>query len=132
MLLAPGETFNSSIFVYIREVVSEWFLGILCLTTGILRITFIWVNGAVMRTPVFRGVGCCVGFSIWIGLIIGVYQSLFFEENGLKALPIMLAILPTCAVAELLSAIRCGSDAVIYEIEFKRKKQVSDFAGKPF
>lgn len=120
VLVQQGETFSSAVFGFVRGMITEEAAGTICIAIGMFRLTAIFINGMWVRSPFLRGAGCCLGFSVWLTLSAGIYEATVMPGGTVGALPVLLAILPAFAVAELFSAARCGIDAVLYEEAHKR------------
>jgi hypothetical protein len=94
-LLWPGQTFSLPSFRVIAGLLSEAQAGLISCGFGLLRLWALWMNGR--RTmPLFRGLGCVVGFVFWVGWVWG------FSHTVPPVVPLfpMSAVL---AVSELMT-----------------------------
>jgi hypothetical protein len=73
-LLWPGDTFALPSFRVIATLLSKNQAGFVAVGFGLMRLWALWMNGR-RNMPIFRGIGCLVGFVFWSGWIWGFSQT---------------------------------------------------------
>lgn len=74
-LLYPGQTFSLPSFRVIAGLLTETQAGSIAVGFGLLRLWALWMNGR-RNMPIYRGVGCMVGFLFWVGWVWGFAHTI--------------------------------------------------------
>lgn len=85
------------------------FWGPLCVVVGIGRMIALFINGAWTRTPLIRVAASFVSMFVFTQILIGLWDS-GVPNTG-------LVIYPWFVVADLISAYRAATDAVLAQMQ---------------
>lgn len=101
----------------------ETFWGWGAFSMGLIRATALFVNGAYVRTPIFRMIAAFGSMFIFTQVSIALYRS------GVPNFGIV--VYPWLVFADLLSAYRAAQDAVFAEVQRRSQKDATGAATYP-
>lgn len=73
-LLSPG-MFESPYFSTMASIMPQKAWGTVVLSTGIMRLVMLWINGSWHVSPYFRAAGCILAGFLWLVLFVSFATS---------------------------------------------------------
>lgn len=103
------------IYSGLRAFASQQAWGSVALILGSMRMTALFVNGAVRRTPHVRGVGAFLSVLIWLQLSLAMFQA--------EVATVAVAIYPWLFVADIYNVYRASQDARDSDLRYAAHQQ---------